>query len=176
MSMSEVIAQALREYVPEEDGNPFAAWAGECGMFVDVACQIADEHGVQYQIGNAYNGRLEGDFALSPPPGVTMNEMHSFDIIRNINHIWLIHDGKHFDGSTIEGVTSIFDLRITRQVAVELIRRTAPERLAALSAEHEYWSESERLFDEYLATLVQSRSADNEVVRAERDSSPSFDM
>lgn len=172
MSMSEVIAQALREYVPDDEGNPFAAWAGECSLFVDVACQIADERCVQYLIGNAYNGELEGGFEVSPPPALTMDEVHSFDIIRNLNHIWLIHDGKHFDGSTTEGVDSVFDLRITRQVAVELIRRAAPERLVALSAEHEYWRDSERLFDEYLATLA----ADHDVARAARNSSPSFDM
>jgi hypothetical protein len=176
MLMSEVIGQALREYVPEEDGNPFASWAGECGMFVDVACQIADEHGVQYEIGNAYCGKLEGDFKLVPPPGVTINEMHSFDIIRNINHIWLIHDDKHFDGSTTEGVGSIFDLRVTRQVAVELIRRIAPERLTSLSAEHEYWRESEHLFDEYTATLANLRVTANVSVKDRRDRSPSFDM
>jgi|GEM_PF-5309652 len=165
MSMSDVIAQALREYVPDDEGNPFAAWAGECSLFIDAACQIADEHGVQYVIGNAYNGKLEGGFEITPPPGLTMDEVQSFDIIRNLNHIWLIHDGKHFDGSTADGVESIFDLRLVRQVAVELIREHSPERLQDLSASYGYWRESEKLFDDYLA-----------VIEPEHDESASFEM
>jgi hypothetical protein len=158
MSMKSVIAQALREYVPEDESNPFASWAGECATFVDVACQIADECGVQYEVGNAYNGKIEGAFDLLPPIGLTMEEVKSFDIIRNIDHIWLIHDGKHFDGSTSEGVKSLFDLRLTRQVAVELIRRYDPKRITALSIQYEYWRESELLFDEYISTLAKANS------------------
>lgn len=154
MPMSDVINQALREYVPDDETNPFASWAGECGLFVDVACQIADERAIKYEIGNAYNGRLEGGFELSPPPGMTLDELWSFDIIRNLNHIWLIHDGRHFDGATPDGAASIFDLRLVRQVAVELIRRCSPDRLAVLSETYDYWRESENLFDEYVATLA----------------------
>lgn len=111
MSMTEVILHALREYVPDDDTNPFASWAGECGIFVDVACQIADERGIKYEIGNAYNGTFDGGFDLTPPPGMTMDEVRSFDILKNLNHIWLIHEGRHFDGATPNGAESIFDLR-----------------------------------------------------------------
>lgn len=154
MSMKEVIVQALREYVPDDETNPFASWAGECGIFVDVACQIADERGIKYEIGNAYNGKFDGGFDLTPPPGMTMDEIRSFDILRNLNHIWLIHEGRHFDGATPNGADSIFDLRLVRQVAVELIRRSSPERMASLSEAYDYWRESEVLFDEYMTTLA----------------------
>jgi hypothetical protein len=153
MSMNEVINQALREYAPTDERNPFAAWAGECALFVDVACQIADENGVQYAVGNAYKGEIEGDFELSPPPGLTLDDVTSFNIIRNLDHIWLVHDGRHFDASTAEGAHSFFDLRIVRQVAVEMIRRHAPDKLIELCAVHEYWRTSVRLFDEYLAII-----------------------
>ena len=156
--MQEVIEKALKGYVPDEDGNPFAAWAGECGLFVDVACHVADKLGVPYEIGNAYDGKLEGDFIWNPPIGLSTEDVRELRIIENLNHIWLIHRGRHFDASTPAGVAELFDLRLVRQVAVELIGRADPCRLERLVAEHAYWRESAALFEAYMS--IHSRLAE----------------
>lgn len=152
--MSSVIRQALSEYVPDEASNPFAAWAGECGLFLDVVCQIADERGVAYEIGNAYNGKIDGA-ALVPPPGLTLEDCTSYRLFENLDHIWLLHSGRHFDAATPSGVAEIFELRIFRQVAVELLRRSASgiTVLNKLMLDHTYWHESAQLFDAYLAEM-----------------------
>lgn len=156
-TIQQIVAQALAEWTAE-GGEALCAWAGECGTFLEFMTKIAEEKGVSYQVGNAYGGKLElitdevsDVLPLVVPPGLTMEDLQQLDILNNLDHIWLVKDGRHYDGAHPEGVASPFDLRLFRQVAVELLRRNAVALLEELVAEHAYWRESVELFDTYLA-------------------------
>lgn len=156
-TIKSIVAQALSEW-KAEGGDELCAWAGECGTFLEFMIKIAEEQGVAYQVGNAYGGKLElitndvsSALPLIAPPGMTLADSEQQGILANLDHIWLVKDGRHYDGAHPDGVDTPFELRLFRQVAVEILRRNSAPLLEQLVAEHAYWRESVELFDAYLA-------------------------
>lgn len=143
-----LIQETLDEFFPRE--GPFAAAFGGCGDFADYLYTNAKEKGVHVEIEGVHMTLSESDCGFTAPVGVTLEQLHSWGVIENLSHVWVIHENRHYDAVTPEGVDDPFQLRLFRQVCIEVLRVVDPVALERLIAEHEWWRESERLTDEFL--------------------------
>lgn len=152
-----MIHQVVAEFFPE-DGAMGAAF-GLCGDFNDICWEAAGKAGIEIQLEGVYMTLDESDCEFEPPVGVTMEQLEGWGVISNLSHCWVIHDGRHYDAITPDGVDTPFDLRLFRQVCVEIMRDQAPQQLDYLTSEHAWWAESVRLTDEFLQWDTERRAA-----------------
>lgn len=158
MSNNEVIQTAIRLVLAEWHGHSSFAWAGECGTFADFAHGAAKQLGVNSDF-DSFDNNMECDSPLPELVGLSKAEMTTMAIPENLNHAWLVLNGRHYDAASREGVETPWDLRCVRQTLVEVLTVAAPAKLQALQSEHAWWKESVQLMSEF------------EAMSAERDSS-----
>jgi hypothetical protein len=140
------IIEAMREGWVDQS----LAWAGECGDFADVVWHAARLDGIAVEIAGVLGELQDNGCEYVAPVGVTLENLRSWGVLSELNHAWLMCDGYHFDAATPRGVSTPFELRHFKQVAVEVLREKHPEVLSSLSATHQYWRDAERLTDEFL--------------------------
>jgi hypothetical protein len=148
-TMADVIKSVVAEYFPEE-GAMGAAFGG-CGDFADYCHGEAEDFGIKTEFESVYMTFQECNCLIYPPAGTTIEQLGDWGVIKNISHVWLIHENRHYDAVTPEGVDNPFDLRLFRQVCIEVLSRDFPEELEKLKAQHAWWVESARLTEEFLA-------------------------
>lgn len=154
--MSEVLSLFFSE--PEKNEGPIDAWAGLCGDFTGLCYEHAkakpEFSSIPFLSKSVYLSIEDEDtpptWEMKDLPGFSVNEIQSYRIADYLNHCWLYLDGKHYDAAHLEGVDHPFDLRLFRQVFVEVLQEKSPDRLARLVNEHAWWKESKRLLDEFL--------------------------
>lgn len=147
-SFSEVINAVVARFYPEE--GAMAAAFGECGYFADYCHTEATAKGLDVDFESVYMTLDECDCSFNAPVGTTLEQLHTWGVIQNLSHVWLVHNGRHFDAITPDGVDNPFELRLFKQVCIEVLGRDYPEELNRLKVEHTWWIESERLTVEFL--------------------------
>ena len=147
LTLGQVIGMVLAESFPDD---PMVAAFGLCGEFADICQTRAEELGLEVDFESVYMTLAESDCAFSPPPGVTLDQLHGWGVIKCLSHVWLVHQGRHYDAVTPEGVDNPFELRLFRQVCIEVMRQRQPEALEVLVADNPWWAESSHLTDEFL--------------------------
>lgn len=129
--------------------DPMLAWAGECGDFAHVVYYAAREQGIDLRV-ESFDDGLPDTCEFVAPPGMSLQQLGEYGVLPHLNHVWVIHEGRHYDAASPEGVDTPCRLRHFRQVAVEILRERYREKLAVLCDRHTYWRESVKLLDEFL--------------------------
>lgn len=143
--ISGILRDLSNERWPIDESAPqdqTQAWAGECGLFVDAAWRLLEQAGVAFSDEGMIGKFSQLSCEVSPPPGLSIEDVAKLGIEEQINHHWLVSDGRHFDASCTNGVDSVFDLRCIRQTATEVLERNHPKLLHKLCGEHEWWRDS----------------------------------
>lgn len=152
-TISTILAELASERWPMAESEPqdqTQAWAGECGLFVDAAwCQL-ENAGINFTDEGMIAKFSHLTYPVTPPPGMSLQEVSDLGIEKHINHHWLVSDGRHYDASCPNGVDGIFELRGIRQTAVEVLHRDHPNVLQRLCGEYQWWRDSVQLLDEFL--------------------------
>ena len=146
---------------PADPADPTLAWAGHCGDFFDAAYNDAAKAGIAIDACNVCQSFDDVDFTYTMPVGIKDADLHEMGFWGNLNHVWVLHQGKHYDASCTEGVGNPFELRVLRQVLVESLEDSDPAKLAALCAEHPWWQESADLLKDFvrMRNAIEARSA-----------------
>lgn len=150
---------AAMRWPQEGEEDPTQAWAGECGVFADAVWREARKSGVEVEVVGLMGRFSDLPFEVTPPPGLSLQELTDFGVERALDHAWIRFRGRHYDASCPSGVAQVFDLRCLRQCAVEILRVEHPDVLSRLCVDSPWWHESAALLDEFLQhrTMVQSR-------------------
>ncbi|KVP65639.1 hypothetical protein WJ96_04530 [Burkholderia ubonensis] len=144
-----LVSDVIRRCLADWRGHKTYAWAGECGIFADWVYHEAKSCGLTVEL-DSFNDALDCTSPLAPPPGVTFETLESLGVLRALNHVWIVVDGRHYDAASPDGEATPCDLRCVRQALVEMLRQSRPQLLGELSATHSWWQESEALTDEFL--------------------------
>lgn len=144
-TISRILGDLANERWPIDDTQPqdqTQAWAGECGLFVDAAWRPLEEAGIVFSDEGMIGKFSQLSCEVTPPPGLSLDDVARLGIEEHINHHWLVSEGLHFDASCPNGVDSVFDLRCIRQTAAEVLERDHPKLLHTLCSDHKWWRES----------------------------------
>jgi hypothetical protein len=148
----DLVSSIIRDCLSAWRGHKTYAWAGECGIFADYVYHEAKARGVHVEI-DSFDDALDCDSPVAPLPGVSFEALTALGVLRGLNHVWVVSEGRHYDAAAPDGVDAPFELRCVRQALVEMLRMKDPQMLGALSAAHPWWRESEALTDEFIALL-----------------------
>jgi hypothetical protein len=144
-TISQILRNIANQRWPVDESFPqdqTQAWAGECGLFVDEAWRPLEKAGIVFADEGMIGKFSQISCAVKPPPGLSLEQVSSLGIEENINHHWLVSDGRHFDASCPDGVDSVFELRGIRQTAAEVLERDHTKLLHSLCSEHDWWRDS----------------------------------
>jgi hypothetical protein len=156
----ETMRAVVQQHVDAWRGHKSFAWAGECGIFADYVFNAAREKGLSVQV-DSFNDDANCDSAILPPPGVTLERLREVGVLRNLNHVWVVMGGRHYDAAHPEGVDNPLDLRCARQALVEMLQERNPVLLFNLTQQHQWWRESEAMALEFCA-IFNTRDAQYE--------------
>jgi hypothetical protein len=160
-TLASLIEKTIAEFFPKS--GAMGATMGGCGDFADYLYHEALEHGIELEFESVYGTLDESDCVFTAPVGTTLDQLHQWGVIKNLSHVWLIYEGRHYDGITPDGANDPFELRFFRQVCVEVLARDYPETLNELKAKHVWWRESVLLTDEFIK-WSETRPTDEEEV------------
>lgn len=145
---SAIVTAAIETCLSHWRGHKSFAWAGDCGIFADHAYHEARNSGVEPAF-DSFNDALDSISSVEMPPGTTRAELEKLAAFQGLNHVWLVHEGLHYDAASPQGVKDPSQLNSFRLCLVYRLRRTAPDTLSDLCASHDWWRVSAQLAAEF---------------------------
>ena len=170
-TMGRILRDLANQRWPVNEKHPqdqTQAWAGECSLFVDEAWRPLTQAGVVFDDEGMIGKFSQLSCEVKPPPGLTLEEVSQLGIEENINHHWLVSEGRHFDASSPDGVDSLFELRGLRQTAAEILERDHPKLLHRLCSEYEWWRDSVLMLIDFRKQRAASEALQPKNVRRPR--------
>lgn len=142
--VKEVVHQCLAQW----QGHKSFAWAGECGIFADQVYFTAKQQGLELQFDSFDNG-LTCDSSVTAPPGTSLEELTLLGIANELNHVWLVHEGRHYDAAHPDGVANPADLTSFKLGLVYSLEQLAPQKLEDLCINHAWWQDARKLAHDF---------------------------
>lgn len=148
-----VVINAMTACLADWAGHKSYAWAGECGIFADHVYFEALRGGVEVAM-DSFDNSEKCDSGIKPLPGISYEELESLGVLQELNHVWLVHAGRHFDAAHPTGVDDPTELNCFRIGVTDGLQRRSPLHLQRLIREYKWWQESANLLKafESLAT------------------------